>query len=47
MKDNVVEVRIWDKTVGVLSWDEKRGCSVFQFDENFSQYGLNIALRIG
>lgn len=43
MKDNVVEVRIWDKTVGVLSWDEKRGCSVFQFDENFSQYGLNIA----
>ena len=43
MKDNVVEVRIWDKTVGVLSWDEKRGCSVFQFDKDFSQYGLNIA----
>ncbi len=36
MKGNVVEVRIWDKTVGLLSWDEKRRCSVFQFDKNFS-----------
>lgn len=43
MKDNVVEVRLWDKTVGLLSWDEKRGCSVFQFDEDFSRYGLDIA----
>ena len=43
MKDNVVEVHIWDKTVGFLSWDEQRGCSVFQFDENFSKAGLNIA----
>lgn len=43
MKDNVVEVKIWGKTVGLLSWDDKRGCSVFQFDKNFSQSGLNIA----
>ncbi len=43
MKNNVVKVKIWDKTVGLLLWDEKRGCSVFQFDTNFSQYGLNVA----
>lgn len=43
MKDNVVEVRLWDKTVGLLSWDGKRGCSVFQFDGNFVRYGLDIA----
>ncbi len=43
MKDNVVEVRLWDKTVGLLSWDEKHGRSVFQFDANFSHCGLDIA----
>ena len=43
MKDNVVEVRIWNKNVGLLSWDDKRGCSVFQFDKDFSQSGLNLA----
>jgi len=43
MKDNVVEVHIWDKTVGLLSWDDKRGCSVFRFDGSFSHCGLNIA----
>lgn len=43
MKDNIVEVKLWGKTVGLLSWDDKRGCSVFQFDKNFSQSGLNIA----
>lgn len=43
MKDNVVEVRVWNKTVGLLSWDDRRGCSVFQFDKDFSQSGLNIA----
>ena len=30
MKDNVVQVNLWDKNVGLLSWDDKRGCSVFQ-----------------
>lgn len=43
MKDNIVEVKIWGKTVGLLSWDDKRGCSIFQFDKDFSQSGLNIA----
>lgn len=43
MKDNVVQVNLWDKNVGLLSWDDKRGCSVFQFDQDFMQYGWNIA----
>ncbi len=29
MKDNVVQVNLWNKNVGLLSWDDKRGCSVF------------------
>lgn len=43
MKDNIMQVRIWGKNVGLLSWDDKRGCAVFQFDKDFPQYGLNIA----
>ena len=42
MKDNVVQVNLWDKNVGLLSWDDKRSCSVFQFDKDFMQYGWNI-----
>ena len=43
MKDNIVQVRIWNQNVGLLSWDDRRGCSVFQFDKDFSQGNLNIA----
>lgn len=43
MRDNVVEVRLWGETVGLLTWDENRGCAVFQFDEKFSQYGWDVA----
>ncbi len=43
MKDNVLEVHIWGKTIGLLSWNDKRGCSVFQFNQDFLQCGLNIA----
>lgn len=43
MKGNIVEVSIWNQKVGLLSWDDNRGCSVFQFDKDFAQKGLNIA----
>ena len=43
MRNNVVEVKIWNKPVGLLSWDEKRGRAIFQLDKDFSHYGLNIA----
>ena len=43
MKDNIIQVKLWDKDVGLLSWDDNKGCSVFQFDKDFMQYGWNIA----
>ena len=43
MRDNIVQVRIWGKNVGLLSWDDKRGCSSFQFDRVFINNGLDIA----
>ena len=43
MSDNIVQVSIWGKNVGLLSWDDKRGCSSFQFDRDFINNGLDIA----
>ena len=43
MRDNIVQVSIWGKNVGLLSWDDKRGCSSFQFDRVFINNGLDIA----
>lgn len=43
MKDNIIQVQLWNKDVGLLSWNDKKGCSVFQFDKDFIQYGWNIA----
>ncbi len=43
MKDNIIQVQLWNKNVGLLSWDDNKGCSVFQFDKDFMLYGWNIA----
>ncbi len=43
MRDNIVQVSIWGKNVGLLSWDDKRGCSSFQFDRDFINNALDIA----
>lgn len=43
MKDNIIQVKLWNKNVGLLSWDDNKGCSVFQFDKDFMLYGWNIA----
>lgn len=43
MKDNIIQVKLWNKDVGLLSWDDNKGCSVFQFDKDFMLYGWNIA----
>lgn len=43
MRDNIVQVSIWGKNVGLLSWDDKRGCSSFQFDRDFINNDLDIA----
>lgn len=43
MKDNVLEVRLWGKTVGLLSWDDRRNVSTFQFDKDFVNLGWNVS----
>ena len=37
MKDNVLQVNLCNKNVCLLSWYDKRFCSVFQFDQDFMQ----------
>jgi serine/threonine-protein kinase HipA len=43
METNVVMVKIWDMPVGYLSWDMKRGLSVFEYDPEFVTKNLDIA----
>ena len=43
MKNNVIEIKLWDYTVGLLSWDASKGRAIFQFDETFLQRNLDIA----
>lgn len=39
----LLEVYIWDKRVGYLSWDEKNNLSSFRYDKDFLSSGLQIA----
>lgn len=43
MKNNIVRVELWGQSVGLLSWDDVRGCATFQFDMDFSRNNLDIA----
>ncbi len=43
MKNNVIQVKLWDKLVGLLSWNESQNRSTFVFDKEFVKSGLNIA----
>lgn len=43
MESNVVMVRLWGMPVGYLSWDKKSGVSVFEYDAEFIDKGLDIA----
>lgn len=43
MRDNIVQVSLWGKSVGVLAWNEKQGNSTFLFDTDFVRSGLDIA----
>lgn len=43
METNVVMVRLWDMTVGYLSWDKKANVAVFEYDPEFVEKGLDIA----
>lgn len=43
MNTNVVQVKLWGMTVGFLSWDKVQKVSVFEYDPDFLNTGLDIA----
>ena len=43
METNVVKVKLWGMDVGYLSWDEKAGTAVFEYEPSFLEQGLDIA----
>lgn len=43
METNVVKVKLWGMDVGYLSWDNKAGIAVFEYEPLFLERGLDIA----
>lgn len=43
MSTPVIEVRIWDKTVGALAADPKLGCYAFEYDPAWRRLGIELA----
>lgn len=39
----IVDIKIWDKNVGSLIWNEKTNAAVFQFEHRFLSSGLDIS----
>ena len=39
----IAEVRLWDRTIGAVSWDENVGRSNFQYDPDFARSGIEVA----
>ena len=39
----IAEVRIWDKFVGAIGWNESKRYATFEFDPTFLESGLNLA----
>jgi serine/threonine-protein kinase HipA len=39
----IANVKIWDKKVGTVLWDQQKNHALFEFDKNFHQLGLDIA----
>lgn len=43
MNDLIVDIKLWGKAVGSLSWDESTGTALFDYERNFIRSGLDIA----
>ncbi len=39
----IAEVRLWDRTIGAVSWDEDVGRSNFQYNSDFARSGIEVA----
>ena len=43
MSELVVNVHLWDKPVGALSWDASRGIAYFEYEPNFVRNPLPVS----
>lgn len=43
MDNIIVDIKIWDKTVGSLFWDNDRGVANFEYDPKFLNSGLEVS----
>lgn len=43
METNVLKVKLWETTVGYLSWDKKQDLALFEYEPEFLEKGLEIA----
>jgi serine/threonine-protein kinase HipA len=39
----LAQVKIWNQEAGVVRWDEKRNCGIFQFQKAFLKSGLDLS----
>lgn len=39
----IARVKIWDTTVGAVTWSEKEGMAFFEYDKNFEKGSLNLS----
>jgi serine/threonine-protein kinase HipA len=40
---DIAEIKIWDKLVGAVAWDDAAGYAVFEYDRDFKSSGWDIA----
>jgi hypothetical protein len=40
---SVAQVKIWDKSVGYLYWDEPNRSAIFEIDETYADAPFNLA----
>ena len=40
---DVIKVRLWDRDLGALSWDESRNFGSFEFFPDFLETGWNVS----
>ena len=39
----IANIKLWNKNVGVILWDEMRNLGIFEFNKNFTKLGLDIS----
>lgn len=39
----IIQIFLWNKLVGAMTWDSERGYADFQFDDRFRRSGLDVA----